>query len=112
MSQAVIAQQAIPVSEREQRETGLFDQYDPWLLAAVLSMMSIGLVMVASASITVADSNFGEPFHYLWRQMIAAGIGLSLGFVAMHTPQDQLRQASSLFLFLAVFMLVLVLMLN
>ncbi len=109
MNAAVYTQQAVPLADKQSAPEGMLAQYDPWLLTAVLATICIGLVMVASASVTVADRNFGEPFHYLWRQMFATGLGLSLGLVAMKTPLEHLQQASSLFLFLALFMLTLVL---
>ncbi|MCW8933337.1 MAG: putative lipid II flippase FtsW [Gammaproteobacteria bacterium] len=54
----------------------LLEGMDGVLIMLVLSLLGIGLVMVASASITIADSKTSTPFFYLYRQLIAAGIGL------------------------------------
>ncbi|MCW9047052.1 MAG: putative lipid II flippase FtsW [Gammaproteobacteria bacterium] len=54
----------------------LLEGMDSVLIMLVLSLLGIGLVMVASASITIADSKTSTPFFYLYRQLIAAGIGL------------------------------------
>ncbi|MBC7984453.1 MAG: putative lipid II flippase FtsW [Candidatus Obscuribacterales bacterium] len=54
---------------------------DPVLLLAVAGLLLLGLVMVSSASITVAASAVGNPFHYLQRQML----GVFLGVVAAAT---------------------------
>jgi len=54
----------------------MLEGMDSVLIMIVLSLLGIGLVMVASASISIADSKTSTPFYYLYRQLIAAGIGL------------------------------------
>lgn len=54
----------------------MLEGLDGILIMLVLSLLGIGLVMVASASISIADSKTSTPFYYLYRQLIAAGIGL------------------------------------
>jgi len=51
---------------------------DPVLLTAVAGLLLLGLVMVTSASITVADSRMGDAFYYLKQQLL----GVALGSVA------------------------------
>lgn len=59
-----------------------FRHIDPLLTAAVVGLAVIGSVMVASASISLADRDTGEPFFYLFRHLGALGIGaLGLGLV-------------------------------
>src|SRR5256886_8043931 len=72
--------------------------YDPGLMACFALLLGFGLVMVASASITVADRDFQEPLHYFWRQLVAAGIGVSLAGIAMKSPLQYLWGAAPLFL--------------
>ena len=48
---------------------------DPVLLTLALTLMLGGLVMLASASITIADKDAGDPFFYVERQLVAAAIG-------------------------------------
>ncbi|KRA51619.1 putative lipid II flippase FtsW [Pseudoxanthomonas sp. Root630] len=50
-------------------------RFDPWLLGAMLALASLGVVMVASASIY----QHGNPFYYLVRHgmFLAAGAGLA-----------------------------------
>ena len=50
------------------------------LLVAVLSLLMLGLVMVASSSLHLSDRQVGDPLFYLVRQMIFAAIGLLLGY--------------------------------
>ena len=52
--------------------------FDTVLLLATAGIVLLGLVMVTSASISVADRQMHEPLHYLERQ----GVGLILGVLA------------------------------
>jgi len=61
---------------------------DPVLLGAVLALVSLGLVMVYSASAVTAAEKQGNGFYFLERQLIAAGVGL----VAMAAAVRLLRQ--------------------
>jgi cell division protein FtsW len=84
--------------------------YDPGLMACVALLLSLGLVMVASASITVADRDFQEPLHYFWRQLVAAGIGISLAVIVMKSPLHYWLRAAPLLLIAAILLLLLVLL--
>ena len=46
---------------------------DTWLLGAVVALLCFGLVMVASASVSLADRQFGQPFYYSLRQFLFVG---------------------------------------
>lgn len=56
---------------------------DPWLLGAVLTLLAVGLVMVSSASISIADRQMGQPFYYLLRQAISVAVGLLAGALVL-----------------------------
>ena len=57
---------------------------DPALALSALVLVLAGVVMVASASISFADGEFGDPFHYFWRQSAALVVGAGIGaLVAM-----------------------------
>ena len=58
---------------------------DIWLLGAVVALLALGLVMVASASVSLADRQFGEPFYYSLRQFLFVGLGLGVAIVVMRT---------------------------
>ncbi len=49
---------------------------DAWLLGATLALLALGLVMVASSSITSAERATGQPFYFLLRQSAYLGVGL------------------------------------
>ncbi len=65
--------------------------------------------MVASASVTIADRDHHDPFYFLWRQMVAAMIGLSCCFLAVRTPLATLERLGALSLLMALALLIAVL---
>jgi len=56
---------------------------DFYLLAAALSLLAVGIVMVYSAGAAAAFREYGDSLYYLKRQLVFAGIGLlAMGFAA------------------------------
>ena len=98
---------AMAASVQRRRGAGL--HYDGWLLGAAAILVLLGLVMVASASITVADRTHGAPLYFFWRQSIAVAIGTLLGFAVLKTPLSVWEQVSVPLLIAAIAMLVTVL---
>ena len=82
---------------------------DLWLVLVVLALLSIGLVMVASASMSIAERDFGNPFYYFNKQLIFALLGIALACVMMQIPMGVWESAGILLLLLALVMLVVVL---
>ena len=58
-------------------------RYDPWLLAAAITLAVFGVVMVASSSIAVADGQHIGEFYYLQRHVMFLGLGSAMGFALM-----------------------------
>ena len=86
-------------------------QYDWWLIFCVMILIGLGLVMVTSASISIADplgKEEGARLYYFWRQVVALGIGIAAGVVVLKTPLYLFKQFRYLFLFIAVALLVVV----
>ncbi len=82
---------------------------DPWLLSSAMLLLGLGWVMVASASITLADRRFGEPLYYLVRQSVFIGIGLSAGWFAFRASLARWERWSPVFFLIGVVALALVL---
>ena len=61
---------------------------DPWLLCAGLLLLALGLLMVASASMPMADREHGQPLYFAMRQAVYMGIGLLAAAVAFSIPLD------------------------
>lgn len=82
---------------------------DPVLIIISLALLCLGLVMIASASISVADRQLGSPFYYFERQLMAAGLGLVVAFVMLNIRLVYWEKAGMLLLAVAFAMLLLVL---
>ena len=82
---------------------------DYWLVVSVMILATLGLVMVASASITFADRELGQPFYYAFRQAIFIGLGLALGVLLFKVRLVELERLGMVLLLSAFAMLLLVL---
>lgn len=49
----------------------------PLLLAAIVLVL-LGLVMVASASVTIAERSLDSPLYYFWKQLAVLGVALCI----------------------------------
>lgn len=101
--------QAIPIENIDQRFRLQAPMYDFWLLAVVVFLVAFGLVMVASASMPIAQRYDQVELYYFWRQVIAVTLGSALAFVTMHIPLVFWQKTSSLLLLLAIVLLAAVL---
>jgi cell division protein FtsW len=64
----------------------LAEGYDRVILLLYLVLICIGLVMVASASIGIADQNTGDPFFYAKRQFLRILLSLAMLWFACRIP--------------------------
>ncbi len=81
-------------------------QLDPVLLGVALALLCCGLVILASASISVTD----EPLFYLERQLVAAAIGIAGAAVCLYLPMRILQSLGPLLLLAAFALLIVVLL--
>ena len=51
-------------------------KWDPWLLGSVLVLMTLGTIMVYSASVSIAEKLTGNSLFYLTRHAISLALGL------------------------------------
>lgn len=84
--------------------------FDHALLMAVLIIMGLGLVMVASASISIADRQLGQPFYYLFRQGLYVVLGLGMAAVVTRIPLDVWERISAVLLMMGLLLLVFILL--
>jgi cell division protein FtsW len=86
-------------------------QMDLGLLYAVLITLGFGLVMMASASFSVAERELGEPTYYLSHQVAYIVVGLLAGaWIAAYLPLDFLERNGGRLLIIAFAVLILVLL--
>jgi cell division protein FtsW len=79
------------------------------MVALALGTVLLGLVMVTSASISIASQSSGDPFLYLERQLILTLLGATAAALVFCVRTEQLERASMPLLVLATVLLVLVL---
>ena len=84
-------------------------QLDPVLLTIVLTLMLGGLVVLASASISISDRASGDPFFYVERQLIACVIGIAGAFICLLIPMKFWQDIGPLLLLAGFALLVVVL---
>ena len=82
---------------------------DSTLLVLAGLILVIGLVMVASASISLADKTSGSPFYYLMRQLVFAVVGAGAGMTMYLLPLSWWQRSGYLLLMLAFALLMMVL---
>jgi len=102
---AASARQASPSGAGRPR----MPRMDYLLLFAALALAALGLVMVSSASITLADRELGQPFYYALRQAIYIGAGLLAGMGVYRIRLALVEQAGLLLLLTAFALLLAVL---
>ncbi len=96
-------------TSQARRRHGPRGHFDPWLLVALVGLASIGVVMVASSSIAVADSQQLGAFYFLRRHLVFLGLGMVAAGLAMRTELRLLEKfafpllALAFLLLLAVF---------
>lgn len=83
--------------------------FDPYLLIAALSILCLGVLFVASASIAQADALYGDSWYFLKRHLLYVLLGLSLGVFALFMPLRIWFEAAPLLIVISLIMLALVL---
>jgi cell division protein FtsW len=92
-------------ASQARRRTGPRGSFDLWLLLALIGLASVGVVMVTSSSIAVADSQHIGAFYFLKRHLLFLGIGLVTAGLAMRTELKLLEKFAFPLLALAFLML-------
>jgi cell division protein FtsW len=67
---------------------------DPWLAVSALALAAIGVVMVSSSSIAIAEEMHVGPFYFLTKHLIFLVLGTSLGWIAYRVDLEWLKQYS------------------
>jgi cell division protein FtsW len=82
---------------------------DPVTLALALGIVLLGLVMVTSASVSIASQDTGQPFYYLERQLLLTLIGAACAALLFAVRTELIERASVGLLVAAIVLLVIVL---
>lgn len=68
------------------RAPSILANIDMTLLSVIVLLLSIGLVMVASSSVSIAEKQMGNPFFYLQRQIIFVIVGCLAATITINIP--------------------------
>ncbi|MGH8133823.1 MAG: putative lipid II flippase FtsW [Steroidobacteraceae bacterium] len=82
---------------------------DSVTLALTLAIVLLGLVMVTSASVSIASQDTGEPFYYLERQLLLSLIGAACAALVFAVRTEHLERICGPLLAVAMLLLLLVL---
>jgi len=92
-------------ASQARRRQGPRGHYDMLLMVAAILLVSVGLVMIASSSIAVADGANKGAFYFLKRHALFISLGFLCAVVAARTELKTLEKHSFLLMLLAVIML-------
>jgi cell division protein FtsW len=92
-------------TNQAKRRTGPRGSFDLPLLIALLGLVSVGVVMVTSSSIAVADSQHLGQFYFLRKHLIFLSLGLVAAGLAMRVELKLLEKFAFPLLALAFLML-------
>ncbi|HSX19613.1 MAG TPA: putative lipid II flippase FtsW [Gammaproteobacteria bacterium] len=85
------------------------NNFDHWLLFSVVAILSLGFVMLASASTPVAERLKVNMLHLAWHQAVFIFIGLTAGLTVTFIPIKVLAKYSNAMLFASAILLTIVL---
>ncbi len=86
--------------------------FDRSFIVLALTMYMIGLIMVASSSMPVAERLFNNPFHFVIRHAIYIVLSLVVAGVALQVPMSWWQKNSSYLLMFGILLLVVVLLIG
>jgi len=98
---------SLPQAMKREQLDGEFDRV---LMAIVLALVSIGVVMVASSSIAIAEGLQVGPFHFLQRHLVFLGLGAVAAILLMRVELRFIERHGGTLLLLCIALLVLVLL--
>jgi cell division protein FtsW len=97
--------QIFDATTQAKRRSGPRGRVDLLLLVALIGLASVGVVMVTSSSIAVADSQHLGEFYFLKRHLLFLGLGMVAAGFAMRTELKLLEKFAFPLLALAFLML-------
>src|SRR6516164_9694783 len=96
------------LSAQARRRDELPGQFDLGLILAALALASLGLIMVASSSIAIADGQHVGPFYYLIRHAVFLLLGMTLCGVMMRVELEWFERNAFVLLLFSIILLLLV----
>ena len=82
--------------------------HDKYLIIALFCIVSMGLVMMTSASIVISDKQMHQPFYFLIKQLIFLTLGVAIGSCILQLDIKYWEKLRGYILLLVLLMLALV----
>ena len=86
--------------------------YDLGLICIVIALLSLGIVIVGSASMPEGTAKFANPYHFIIRHIIFAGIACLVGMFTLTIPMSVWQKYNPYLLFVAFLLLIAVLLIG
>lgn len=96
------------LNAQAQRRTEPAGRYDMGVILAAGALASLGVIMVASSSIAIADGQHVGAFYYLTRHLVFLGLGIALAIAMMRIELAWLERNAVILLLLSIILLLLV----
>lgn len=90
-------------------QPGQFVQYEPYLSLSALLVITLGLVILASASMTVAEGMHQIPFYFVFHQFSFLAVGFVCFLFVLYRPITFWQKGSRFLFLLSMVLLALVL---
>ena len=87
----------------------LIENLDLPLLLSALVLLGLGLVMVASSSVSIAERQLSDPLYYFWRQFSYSIVGFITAFIVFKIPLKYVRKSGPVLMVISLFLLSMVL---
>lgn len=94
-----------PSAQQAQKRDEIAGEFDGVLIAVVVSLIAIGVVMVASSSLAVSEGHGVDSLYYLQRHLVFLLIGLVGAALLMRTELRALERRGSGLLLMAIVLL-------
>jgi len=104
-----MSQQAITDTAQRPQPVILDHAWDSMLLLVTLVLVGLGLIMVMSASIPIAEKSMGSPFAYFQKQVFFVVLGLVAAVIVSRIPIEQWQKAGPILLLFGFILLIAVL---
>jgi cell division protein FtsW len=85
-------------------------KWDPWIVGSISALLLLGLVMVYSASVSIAERATGNSLHYLVRHIVSVVLGVTGMLIVMRTRARLWETLGPYLLLIGIALLVIVLL--
>lgn len=85
------------------------ENIDVSLLFSAFILLGLGLIMVTSSSISIAERQLSEPLYYFWHQLSYSIIGIVSAFIIFKIPLDFIEKTGPVLIIISMLLLAMVL---